>query len=201
MLRVCYKLIHEFFYKCQRLFSIIHTKFRLVGNGVIYNDYRIVGTPIIHVGEHGKIVFGDNVQMNNGLMDNQIGFNSPCVFRAEYGAIIIGDNVGLSQSTLIAKNADIILGANVKIGGGVKIYTTDFHSLNYEDRRDWLTDKEKVKSASVEIGDDCFIGAGTIILKGVRIGSRAVIGAGSVVTKDIPSDSISAGNPCKVLRG
>lgn len=54
--------------------------------------------------------------------------------------------------------------------------------------------------ASVTIGDDCFIGAGVIILKGVTIGARCVIGAGSVVTKDVAADIIAAGNPVKVIR-
>jgi maltose O-acetyltransferase len=50
----------------------------------------------------------------------------------------------------------------------------------------------------VAIGNQVFIGAGTIILPGVTIGSRVVVGAGSVVTHDIPSDSVAAGNPAVV---
>lgn len=133
-------------------------------------------------------------------MANQIGFNTPCVFRAENGSIIIGDNVGMSQTTLIAKGADITIGDNVKLGGGVKVYTTDFHSLDYMKRREYDADMHDRKCAPVMIGDDCFIGAGVIILKGVHIGARTVIGAGSVVTKDIPADVIAAGNPCKVIK-
>jgi maltose O-acetyltransferase len=52
----------------------------------------------------------------------------------------------------------------------------------------------------VTIGDDCWIGGGTIICPGVTIGNRCVIGAGSVVTKDIPDDSLAVGNPAKVIR-
>ena len=50
------------------------------------------------------------------------------------------------------------------------------------------------------IEDDVWIGAQSIILKGVTIGARSIIGAGSVVTKSIPSDCIAAGNPCKILK-
>ena len=46
----------------------------------------------------------------------------------------------------------------------------------------------------------CFIGAGSIILPGVRIGKNSVIGAGSVVTHDIPEGSVAAGNPARVVR-
>ena len=51
----------------------------------------------------------------------------------------------------------------------------------------------------VTIGDEVFVGHGTIILPNVRIGSRVVVGAGSVVTKDIPDNSIAAGNPARVI--
>ena len=55
------------------------------------------------------------------------------------------------------------------------------------------------KMGKVIIGDDVFIGAGTVILPGVRIGSRVIVGAGSVVTKDIPEGTVAAGNPAKVI--
>lgn len=51
----------------------------------------------------------------------------------------------------------------------------------------------------VTIGDEVFVGHGTIILPNVRIGSRVVVGAGSVVTKDIPDNSVAAGNPARVI--
>lgn len=52
----------------------------------------------------------------------------------------------------------------------------------------------------IRIGENCWIGAGAIILPGVTIGNNVVIGAGSVVTKDIPDNVVAVGNPCKVLR-
>ena len=52
----------------------------------------------------------------------------------------------------------------------------------------------------IVIEDDVWIGAHSIILKGVTIGARSIIGAGSIVTKDIPCDCIAAGNPCKVKK-
>ena len=50
------------------------------------------------------------------------------------------------------------------------------------------------------IGERCFIGNGAIILPGVTIGDEVIIGAGSVVTRDVPSHSIAAGNPARVIR-
>lgn len=52
----------------------------------------------------------------------------------------------------------------------------------------------------VNIGKNCWLGAGVIVLPGVTIGDNTVIGAGSVVTKDIPANVVAVGNPCRVLR-
>lgn len=53
---------------------------------------------------------------------------------------------------------------------------------------------------STEIGSNCFIGVGSIVMPGVRIGDGSVIGAGSVVTKDIPPGSLAFGNPAQVVK-
>ncbi len=52
----------------------------------------------------------------------------------------------------------------------------------------------------VKIDDNCFIGAGAIILPNVHIGKNVIVGAGSVVTHDVPDDSIVAGNPARVIK-
>lgn len=195
-----YDLLSTISYKLKRLYNMIITKWKLYGNRIKHGNYRIVGSPLFLIGDGGVVEFGDNLQMNNGLLSNQIGYSCPCIFRAENGAIVIGNNVGISQCALIAKDANIIIGNYVKLGGGVKIYTTDFHSLSFLDRRDSIKDYKKRQSSTVKIDDDCFIGAGTIILKGVNIGTHSIIGAGSVVTKDIPANVIAAGNPCKVIK-
>ena len=53
---------------------------------------------------------------------------------------------------------------------------------------------------SVYIGENVWVGAGTVIVPGVTIGKNSVIGAGSVVVKDIPENVVAVGNPCRVLR-
>lgn len=187
-------------YAFRRLYGIIITKRRFSINGVKHKSYKCYGIPYIEVEDGCEIVLGDNFAMNNGMINNMIGYGNPCVLRCRKGNITIGDNSGMSQATLIAFGADISIGKNVKMGGGVKIYTTDFHSLNFMDRRDAELDCLNRKCEPVAIGDDCFIGAGTMILKGVSIGSRSIVGAGSVVSKSIPSDEIWAGNPAKFIR-
>lgn len=89
----------------------------------------------------------------------------------------------------------ISLGNNVHITDGVKFITHDGGTLIY---RQYVPDLEITKP--IVIGNDVFIGMNSLILPGVTIGSNVVIGAGSVVTRDIPSNSVAAGVPAKVIK-
>lgn len=110
--------------------------------------------------------------------------------------LIIGHNVGLS-STPITCYHQITIGNNVKIGGSVCIYDTDFHNLNPYIRNNKELDKKTAIKLPVLIQDNVFIGAHATILKGVVIGENSIIGACSFVTKNIPPNEIWAGNPAK----
>ena len=69
------------------------------------------------------------------------------------------------------------------------------HPVNPELRR-----KVAQFNIPIRIGNNVWIGAGTVVLPGITIGDNTVIGAGSVVTKDIPANVVAVGNPCRVLR-
>ena len=168
-----------------------------------FHDFYTAGIPYIEVSRRrgGVIKIGRNFSMNNGMANNQIGFGkTPCSLIVNNGEILIGDEVGISQSSLVAYNGKIEIGNNTILGGGVKVYTTDFHAIDYTLRRNYNSNIASMKCADVVIGKDCFIGAGAIILKGVTIGDRTIVGAGSVVSKSISSDCIAAGNPCRVIK-
>lgn len=105
--------------------------------------------------------------------------------------------MGISNSCLKASTT-IIIKDNVNIGGDCKIYDSDFHSVEYIDRMTYPDVKRK--SAPVTIEEGVWIGAHSIILKGVTIGKRSVIGAGSVVTCDVPDDELWAGNPARFIK-
>lgn len=142
---------------------------------------------------------GRNFAMNNGIKGNPIGCYERCTFFVDRDSeLIIGDNVGISQTALIS-HCSIRIGNNVKIGGGTCVFTTDFHSLDPVTRASGDDQKHR-KCAPVVIGDNVFIGAKCIILKGVTIGENSIVGAGSVVTKSIPANQIWAGNPARPLR-
>jgi acetyltransferase-like isoleucine patch superfamily enzyme len=138
--------------------------------------------------------------MINGLEGNPIGRPQRCVFFVDKGAtLIIGKNVGISSTAIVALES-ITIGDNVKIGGGVCIYDTDFHSIDPVVRRNVVLDLQAKANKPVIIKDNVFIGAHSTILKGVIIGANAVIGACSVVTHSVPDNEIWAGNPAKFIK-
>lgn len=169
------------------------------GNNVSFSSFRTVGIPHVMVAVGGKMTIKENFAMNNGVKGNPIGCYERCTFFVDSNAeIFIGRSVGISQCALVS-HCKITIGDNVKIGGGTCIYTTDFHSLN-PNMRVSSEDQKQRKCAPVVIGDNVFIGAKCIILKGVVIGKNSVVGAGSVVTKSIPANQIWAGNPARFIR-
>lgn len=169
------------------------------------SSMRIYGRPIIKGGGlfnydiRHKIIIGNRFKCCNSINSNSIGLIQPCVFNVSKSnsKIIIGNNVGISGSTI---NATVLvnIGNNVLIGSGCIISDTDSHPLSYLERRD--NDFSNVKSNPIRICDDVFVGARSLILKGVTIGEKSIIGMGSVVTKDIPANCIAAGNPARVIR-
>lgn len=119
--------------------------------------------------------------------------------------IYLGDNVSINyRCTLIDCNT-ITIGDNVLIAPGVQMNTAS-HPVEWEARRnpDFGNNPQayfcKTYAKPITIGNNCWIGAGAIILGGVTIGDNSTIGAGSVVVKDIPPHSLAVGNPCKVIR-
>ena len=178
----------------------LRTKYTLLLNDVEYGSITSHGVPYICVAPSGRCIIGNNVTLNNGLRFNPIGYVQPCTLYVNANAtLVIGDNVGLSQASIICHHS-IRIGNNVKIGGGVKIYDTDFHAIDSDTRRDRAKDMQGKKCAPVELRDNCFIGAGTTILKGVCVGENAVVGACSLVSHDVPANEIWAGVPAKFVR-
>ncbi len=108
----------------------------------------------------------------------------------------IGKNSGIGYSCLVMTGDSYIeIGDGVTMGPRIMLICIS-HRF-YEENGEW---KEERLGKPIVIGDECFIGAGAIILQGVKIGRRSIIGAGSVVTKNIPANSFVAGQPARVIR-
>ena len=169
-------------------------------NGVTFGrNLKGHGIPRIEVRRSGKCTIGDDLIIYSYGYSGLTGENRPSkLIVSENAELIIGNNVGMSSTSIVCRNS-ITIGDDVKIGGGVMIMDTDFHSLVPEIRCT-ESDKDHAKVASVAIGKNVFIGAASIVLKGVRIGENSVVGAGSVVSKSIPANEIWAGNPARCIR-
>lgn len=199
LFNIVYKIAKKILTLISSGISLVATKIVFNGNTVSYSSFNTNGIPYVMVARGGKFSIGKNFAMNNGIKGNPIGCYERCTFFVDRGAVLtIGDNVGMSQAALICHKS-ITIGNNVKIGGGVCIYDTDFHSLDPVIRRSSEDLKNRAEKPVV-IGNDVFIGAKSIILKGVTIGENSVIGAGSVVTKSVPANQIWAGNPARFIR-
>ena len=171
---------------------------RFLGRASLGQGVHVAGKIRIKVGPGGRVTVGDGVRFISGFAYNPVGnecVNSILVGRK--GVLNIASGAGLSATTLVCEEA-ITIGENTYIGGGTRIYDTDFHSLDPAERIHHSRDT--VKSAPITIGRECFIGGHVIILKGVTIGDQSVIGAGSVVAKDIPPRQVWAGNPARFIK-
>jgi acetyltransferase-like isoleucine patch superfamily enzyme len=112
--------------------------------------------------------------------------------------IFLGDNVRITMDCCIwaEKNSKIVIGDNVLIGPGVKIFASN-HGM--EMNNEPMVYQKRVEK-DIVIEDDVWIGANSIIVSGVTIRKGAIVGAGSVVTKDVSAGSIYAGVPAKFVK-
>jgi len=162
---------------------------------------RIDGRLLIRDSARGNftISFSREVRLNSGFQENPVGGPGQCVFwmigENPSPRLTIKDHAGLSN-TIIAVRTSVEIGERCFIGGGVNIYDSDFHAVDYRVRET----RDVANSKPVVIGAHVFIGALAIILKGVTIGEGAVVGAGSVVSRSIPPGEIWAGNPARFVK-
>ena len=116
-------------------------------------------------------------------------------FRCDYGSnIYLSSGVYMNFNCVLLDVCTIHIGEGTMLAPNVQIYTAT-HPVSTKERR-----SGRECGAPVIIGKHCWIGGGAIINPGVRIGDGAVIGSGSVVMKDVPSYTVSVGNPAKVIR-
>lgn len=137
-----------------------------------------------------------------GELNDGVSFNGP--IRFHYGVHTkIGKNTFFNFNFTCQDDAHVTIGENCDFGPNVTI-VTPLHPMLSDERKALMCPDGTVKrlcwAKPVVIGNGCWICANVTILPGVTIGDNCVIGAGSVVTKPIPANSVAAGNPCRVIR-
>lgn len=116
-------------------------------------------------------------------------------FYCDYGHNIeIGKNTFINYNCTIIDVGKVVIGDYCQIAPNVSIYTAG-HPVHPAARN---TAYEY--GIDITIGNNVWIGGNSVIMPGIHIGDNVVIGAGSIVTKDIPSWTVAAGNPCRVIR-
>lgn len=164
----------------------------------ILGTWRISGRIIIN--NNGNVTIGNELMINSGGRYNPLdGANKTHIICLAGAKLDIGNNVGISNSIIYCAN-NIIIGNNVSIGGGCKIFDTDFHAMNSNIRRTKREILNEIKTKPIIIKNNAWIGGYTIMLKGVVIGENSVIGAGSVVTTNVPDNEMWAGNPARFIK-
>lgn len=149
------------------------------------------GFPIISKKKGSDFSIGVNCKFLSTSWSNLIGINHRCILSTSSSEAVleIGNNCGFSGITIWCFKT-IKIGNNVRIGANTVIMDGDAHQ----------DDNRAGDNKEIVIGNNVWIGANVTVLKGVHIGDNSVIGMGSIVTKDIPSNSVAAGNPCRVVK-
>lgn len=118
------------------------------------------------------------------LRSRGIRIGEDCIFRDP-----LRTRIDVSRPALVS------IGSNVDINMYFQILTHDWTSFVFRNKyHDFVNSSGRVK-----IGSNIYIGTNVIVLRGVTIGDNCVIGAGSVVTHDIPANSVAVGTPCRVV--
>lgn len=167
---VCMYLIKPFVLTCLKVKGVS-----------IGKNPKFYGFPRIFKTKGSTIEIGDNFECRSWWFSNPLGISHPVIICtwARDAKIKIGNDIGISGGSIVAaKNIEI--GDEVLIGANATIIDTDFHPLESLRRRYLI---KGVKSRSVKIGKNVFIGMDCIILKGVTISNNAIVPAGSVVRK------------------
>ena len=181
------------------------TEYEKMLKGMIYDpndeDIMKLQTPFIsRLSEYNSAPRSDGEAHQRYLREVFCECGSNCwiepPFYANWGGahVHVGDNFYANFNLTLVDDGHIYIGDNVLIGPNVTIATAN-HPIDPSLRRRALQ-----YNRDVRIGNNVWIGAGTVIVPGVTIGDDAVIGALSVVTRDIPPKTVAVGNPCRVLR-
>lgn len=144
-------------------------------------------------------------------LKNHRHFIKRALRRGQGGAISIGRHTyGTPKVRWWGEQADLVIGKYGSIAAGVEIFLGGNHRTDWVSTfpfplfRDWPEARgitgHPATRGDVRIGHDVWLGAGCVVLSGVRIGHGAVVGCRAVVSRDVPDYAIVAGNPATVMR-
>lgn len=154
-----------------------------VGQRVAIDDYSFIDGS--GSGEIG-VVLGDGVLLSRN-----------CVVLGKNGHVVLGERVDVGVNTVFASASGIRVGAATIIAGNCYLGGGRYHHGEL-DRP--IMDQGAYSRGELVIGEGCWLGAGAVVLDGVRLGKGVIVGAGAVVTKDAPDYAVLVGAPARILR-
>lgn len=154
-----------------------------------------------------------HVSLSEGATPNNIILKSHCrvygsLSACANGVIQMGEYAQIGPNSVVRSVNSVIIGDFTSISTNVVVSDNNSHPVNPFDReimqktlsgsfeRSW----QNSDNAPIIIGRNCWIGENARICKGITIGDGAVVAANAVVTKDVPSNSIVAGNPARIVK-
>lgn len=201
------------------LISILFTRFFMVVRGFFKTLFFKKHGKISFIGKRVAIKSKSHISCGSGLtIEDDCHINALCkdgvkigdnfslgrksiiectgVIRELGEGLEIGDNVGIAANAFISVRGTVKIGDNCIFGPDVKLFSEN-HIFDDTETPIYLQGATRL---GIEIGEDCWLGAGVTVLDGVKIGKGCVVAAGAVVTKDLPDYSIAVGSPAKVIK-
>lgn len=183
----------------------------IIGNNVVIDNYTIkVVKGVFTIGDNTQLIGIKNSNSNTIFIDNgNLSIANNCIIQSEFclrfgGECKVDCYTGIMHGTEIRCDEQIHIGKYNMISYECMIYDTNTHcTYSSEKRRNMTRDYfpyigleiEKPETKPVLIGDDCWLGKRSVILKGVTIGTHSTVATNAVLTKPCPADSLAYGNP------
>lgn len=166
------KSVISIFFSIFKFFIIKIIRFKTFHFSVIE---RFSPSTMVNVWPKGSLFLGKRVSAHSGTK----------LSVTNGGILSVGDRVAFNYNCIISCREKIEIGSNTTFGPGVIVYDHDhdFRTCN-------KMNSGKYVSSEVIIGENCWIGANTVILRGTKIGDNCVVGAGSVIKGIFPANSL-----------
>lgn len=167
---------------------------------LIEQNVRFLVPRRVFLGDH--VFIGENSLLDASSLEGRIELRDEawvsrdCIIVAGEGyEVVVGEHAYLGPRALLYGHAGITIGKDALIANDVQLICG---SHVFTDPQTPIRLQGAIEER-IEIGEDVWLGASTIVLGGVTIGKGAVVGAGAVVTKDIPSYGIARGVPATIV--
>jgi acetyltransferase-like isoleucine patch superfamily enzyme len=155
-----------------------------------------------HLGKNSLIDVGVIISgEKNVSIGDYVWIDRYCGLEAIKGFIEIGKRVHVGPHNILVGIGGLKIGDYISISGDCKFYTTTHHWGNGKRMAGPMVPmwQQEYKIEPITIESEAFIGAGVVVLPGIKIGEGAVVGANSVVTKDVPPWTVVVGIPAKPI--